>query len=91
MQLQQSAIRSQHSVHYLKAGIFHDRLGLQNERHKMKDAKEGHPYEGQLMNLLRSFRWRILFGAFLWTLGLVPVVHFLFAMGGLRARLRLPA
>jgi signal transduction histidine kinase len=32
------------------------------------------------MNLLRSFRWRILFGAFLWTLGLVPVVHFLFVL-----------
>src|SRR5215467_16026275 len=32
------------------------------------------------MNLLRSFRWRILFGAFLWTLGLVPFVHFLFVV-----------
>ena len=27
------------------------------------------------MKLLHSFRWRILFGTFLWTLGLVPLVH----------------
>ncbi len=32
------------------------------------------------MSWLRSFRWRILFGAFLWTLGLVPLVHFLFVV-----------
>ena len=37
------------------------------------------------MNLLRSFRWRILFGAFLWTLGLVPLVHFLFVITHRRA------
>lgn len=30
------------------------------------------------MNWLRSFRWRILFGAFLWTLGLIPLLHWLF-------------
>jgi signal transduction histidine kinase len=30
------------------------------------------------MNWLHSFRWRILLGAFLWTLGLVPVVYLLF-------------
>jgi signal transduction histidine kinase len=30
------------------------------------------------MNWLRSFRWRILFGAFLWTLGLIPLLHLLF-------------
>jgi signal transduction histidine kinase len=30
------------------------------------------------MNWLRSFRWRILFGAFLWTLGLIPLMHWLF-------------
>src|SRR5579864_7611905 len=35
------------------------------------------------MKWLRSFRWRILFGAFLWTLGLIPLLHlfFLFAHG----------
>ncbi|PYP85783.1 MAG: hypothetical protein DMG65_20045 [Candidatus Angelobacter sp. Gp1-AA117] len=27
------------------------------------------------MKWLHSFRWRILFGAFLWTVGLVPLVH----------------
>lgn len=27
------------------------------------------------MKWLNSFRWRILFGAFLWTLGLIPVLH----------------
>ncbi len=37
------------------------------------------------MNLLRSFRWRVLFGAFLWTLGLVPLVHFLFVVTHRRA------
>ena len=30
------------------------------------------------MNWLHSFRWRILLGAFLWTLGLIPLVHLLF-------------
>ena len=30
------------------------------------------------MKWLHSFRWRILFGTFLWTLGLVPLVHVLF-------------
>jgi len=28
--------------------------------------------------LLHSFRWRILLGAFLWTLGLIPVAHLIF-------------
>src|SRR5689334_17614808 len=28
--------------------------------------------------LLHSFRWRILLGAFLWTLGLIPVGHLIF-------------
>jgi len=31
------------------------------------------------MNWLRSFRGRILLGAFLWTLGLVPLVHLIFS------------
>jgi signal transduction histidine kinase len=31
------------------------------------------------MNWLHSFRWRILLGAFLWTFGLVPLVHLIFA------------
>src|ERR1700727_2311820 len=31
------------------------------------------------MNWLHSLRWRILLGAFLWTLGLVPLVHLLFS------------
>lgn len=30
------------------------------------------------MNRLHSFRWRILFGAFLWTVGLIPLLHLLF-------------
>lgn len=30
------------------------------------------------MSWLRSFRWRIFLGTFLWTAGLVPLVHFLF-------------
>ena len=30
------------------------------------------------MNWLRSFRWRILLGAFFWTLGLIPVGHLVF-------------
>jgi hypothetical protein len=30
------------------------------------------------MNWLHSFRWRILLGAFLWTFGLVPLVHLIF-------------
>jgi len=30
------------------------------------------------MSWLHSFRWRVLFGAFLWTLGLVPLVHVTF-------------
>jgi signal transduction histidine kinase len=30
------------------------------------------------MNWLRSFRWRILLGTLLWTLGLIPVLHLLF-------------
>jgi signal transduction histidine kinase len=28
--------------------------------------------------LLHSFRWRILLGAFLWTLGLIPIAHLIF-------------
>jgi signal transduction histidine kinase len=31
------------------------------------------------MNWLHSFRWRVLLGAFLWTLGLVPLVHLIFS------------
>jgi signal transduction histidine kinase len=31
------------------------------------------------MNWLHSFRWRIFLGAFLWTLGLVPLVHLIFS------------
>src|ERR1700730_7737655 len=30
------------------------------------------------MNWLHSFRWRILFGTVLWTLGLIPLMHLLF-------------
>jgi signal transduction histidine kinase len=30
------------------------------------------------MNWLRSFRWRVLLGTFLWTLGLIPPLHLLF-------------
>lgn len=30
------------------------------------------------MNWLRSFRWRILLGTFLWSLGLIPLLHLLF-------------
>lgn len=30
------------------------------------------------MNLLHSFRWRILLGTVLWTLGLIPLIHLLF-------------
>ncbi len=30
------------------------------------------------MNWLNSFRWRILLGTVLWTLGLIPVMHLLF-------------
>jgi signal transduction histidine kinase len=30
------------------------------------------------MNWLRSFRWRVLLGTFLWTLGLIPLLHLLF-------------
>jgi signal transduction histidine kinase len=30
------------------------------------------------MNWLRSFRWRILLGAILWTMGLIPLLHLLF-------------
>lgn len=32
------------------------------------------------MNWLRSFRWRILLGAFFWTLGLIPVGHVVFML-----------
>jgi len=31
------------------------------------------------MNWVHSFRWRILLGAFLWTFGLVPLVHLIFS------------
>ena len=34
--------------------------------------------EGPLMNWLNSFRWRILLGTVLWTLGLIPLLHWLF-------------
>jgi signal transduction histidine kinase len=30
------------------------------------------------MNWLHSFRWRILLGTILWTLGLIPLIHLLF-------------
>lgn len=30
------------------------------------------------MNWLHSFRWRILLGTFFWTLGLIPILHWLF-------------
>ena len=30
------------------------------------------------MNWLRSFRWRILLGTFLWSLGVIPLLHLLF-------------
>jgi len=41
------------------------------------------------MKLFRSFRWRVLLGAFLWTAGLIPLMHFLFlASHGVRIRLR---
>jgi signal transduction histidine kinase len=30
------------------------------------------------MNWLHSFRWRILLGTFFWTLGLIPLLHYLF-------------
>ena len=30
------------------------------------------------MNWLHSFRWRILLGTVLWTLGLIPLMHLLF-------------
>lgn len=40
------------------------------------------------MNWLHSFRWRILFGAFFWTLGLIPVGHLVFmAVHGHNVRL----
>ncbi|HKF23074.1 MAG TPA: hypothetical protein VKE93_15985, partial [Candidatus Angelobacter sp.] len=41
------------------------------------------------MNLLRSFRWRILFGTLLWTGGLVPLAHFLFVWTHPRAGARM--
>lgn len=34
--------------------------------------------EGPPMNWLHSFRWRILLGTVLWTLGLIPLLHWLF-------------
>jgi len=40
------------------------------------------------MNWLHSFRWRILLGAFFWTLGLIPVGHLVFlVVHGHRTRL----
>src|SRR5262245_18308322 len=40
------------------------------------------------MNWLRSFRWRVLLGAFFWTLGLIPVGHLVFmAVHGRNARM----
>lgn len=42
------------------------------------------------MNWLHSFRWRVLLGAFFWTLGLIPVGHLVFmAVHGHNARLLL--
>src|SRR5881296_2936359 len=43
---------------------------------RMRQRKE---CSSQFMNwLLHSFRWRILLGAFFWTLGLIPVGHLIF-------------
>jgi signal transduction histidine kinase len=42
------------------------------------------------MNWLHSFRWRILLGTFLWTLGLIPLLHYLFLVSHHQTRL-LPA
>jgi signal transduction histidine kinase len=39
------------------------------------------------MKWLRSFRWRIFFGAFLWTLGLIPLLHWLFLVTHHQTRL----
>ncbi|MBV9181808.1 MAG: hypothetical protein JO356_10890 [Acidobacteria bacterium] len=41
------------------------------------------------MNWLRSFRWRILLGAFFWTLGLIPVGHLVFMAVHHRTRPRM--
>lgn len=40
------------------------------------------------MKWLHSFRWRILLGAFLWTAGLIPLLHFVFLWAH-RVRIRL--
>lgn len=41
------------------------------------------------MKWLHSFRWRILLGAFLWTAGLIPLLHFVFLwLHRVRIRLR---
>lgn len=39
------------------------------------------------MNWLHSFRWRILLGTFLWTLGLIPLLHYLFLVSHHQTRL----
>src|SRR3984885_10433566 len=41
------------------------------------------------MNWLRSFRWRILSGAFFWTLGLIPVGFLVFLAVHYRSRVRI--
>lgn len=40
------------------------------------------------MKWLHSFRWRVLLGAFLWTAGLIPLLHFVFLWSH-RVRIRL--
>jgi signal transduction histidine kinase len=42
------------------------------------------------MNWLHSFRWRILLGTFLWTLGLIPLLHLLFLVIHRQTRLISP-
>src|SRR5258708_21353320 len=41
------------------------------------------------MNWLRSFRWRMLLGAFFWTLGLIPVGYMVFLVVHYRSRARI--
>src|SRR5215813_12345219 len=43
-------------------------------------AQSGLPDESSLMKWLRSFRSRILLGTFLWTVGLIPMLHLLFLL-----------
>src|SRR5437588_10665482 len=41
-------------------------------------AKRAQPHHDVALMRLRSLRWRIMLGAVLWTLGLLPVGHMLF-------------